>query len=158
MPFGEDGRRGVAFGGRIEQREAGCARPRHAREPRLQRPQFGQHIDDRRALRNGRPLQIVPRGEQLRTQIGFDGSVDFHYVAPQVWAEQRTNLDQQQIEQQRFELSDYTLLNGRLGYRFLQNAAEVSAVGFNLVDVKHRQHPFGQLVGRRVMAMFTYRF
>ena len=48
--------------------------------------------------------------------------------------------------------------HGRLGYRFLQNAAEVSVVGFNLVDVKHRQHPFGQLIGRRVMAMFAYRF
>lgn len=100
----------------------------------------------------------VNAGVQLRTQVGFDGSIDFHYVAPQVWAEQRTNIQQQQIEQQRFELSDYTLLNGRLGYRFLQNAAEVSVVGFNLVDVKHRQHPFGQLIGRRVMAMFAYRF
>ena len=50
------------------------------------------------------------------------------------------------------------LLNARLGYRFLGGAADVSLVGFNLVGVEHRQHPFGQLLGRRVMTMFSYRF
>ncbi len=104
------------------------------------------------------PVHKVNAGIQLRTKVGFDGSVDFHYVAPQVWAEQVTNFGQRQIEQQRFEVSDYTLLDARLGYRFLGNQAEVSANAFNLLDVRHRQHPFGQLIGRRVMAMVTYRF
>jgi iron complex outermembrane receptor protein len=103
-------------------------------------------------------MHKINTGIQLRTKIGIDGSVDFHYVAPQVWAEQVTNFVRQQIERQRFELSDYTLFNGRLGYRFLGNQAEVSINAYNLLDVKHRQHPFGQLVGRRVMGMFTYRF
>lgn len=100
----------------------------------------------------------VNAGVQVRTQVGFDGSIDFHYVSPQVWAEQVTNFARQQVEQQAFQLSDYTLLNARVGYRFLQNKAEVSLMGFNLIDVKHREHPFGQLVGRRTMAMFSYRF
>jgi len=103
-------------------------------------------------------MHKVNAGVQLRTKPGIDGSIDFHYVAPQVWAEQVTNFVRQQIEQQRFELSDYTLLNARLGYRFLGNQAEVSIIGFNVLDVQHRQHPFGQLVGRRVMGMVTYRF
>ena len=97
-------------------------------------------------------------GVQLRTKPGIDGSIDFHYVGSQVWAEQVTNFVRQQIEQQPFALSDYTLLNARLGYRFLKNQAEVAAVGFNLLDIKHREHPFGQLVARRVMAELTYRF
>jgi len=50
------------------------------------------------------------------------------------------------------------LLDARLGYRFLGNQAEISANGFNLLDIRHREHPFGQLVGRRLMAMATYRF
>lgn len=103
-------------------------------------------------------LHKVNAGVQLRTKPGIDGSVDFHYVGPQVWAEQVTNLTRQQIEQRRFDISDYTLLNARLGYRFLGDRAEVSVVGFNLADVKHREHPFGQLVGRRVMGMLAYRF
>jgi outer membrane receptor for ferrienterochelin and colicin len=100
----------------------------------------------------------VNAGIQLRTKAGIDGSIDFHYVAPQVWAEQVTNFVRQQIEQQRFLVSDYTLLNGRLGYRFFGDQAELSVNAFNLLDVQHRQHPFGQLVGRRVMGMATYRF
>jgi iron complex outermembrane receptor protein len=97
-------------------------------------------------------------GVQIRTKIGVDGSMDFHYVAPQVWGEQVTNLARQQIEQRRFDISDYTLFNVRLGYRFLGDRADVSVVGFNLADVKHREHPFGQLVARRVMGMLSYRF
>ena len=100
----------------------------------------------------------VNAGVQLRTKVGFDGSVDFHYVAPQVWAEQVTNFVRQQIEQQALKVSDYTLLDARLGYRFLGNQAEISANAFNLLDIRHRQHPFGQLVGRRLMAMAIYRF
>ena len=100
----------------------------------------------------------VNAGVQLRTKPGIDGSVDFHYVSQQVWAEQVTNFLRQQIERQQFTLSDYTLLNARVGYRFLANQADISAMAFNLLDVKHRQHPFGQLVGRRVMILLTYKF
>ena len=97
-------------------------------------------------------------GVQVRTKLGFDGALDFHYVSPQVWAEQITNFVRQSIEQQQFHLSDYTLLDLRLGYRFFGNQAEISGNAFNIFDVKHREHPFGQLVGRRLMAMATYRF
>jgi len=97
-------------------------------------------------------------GVQLRTKPGIDGSVDFHYVGEQIWAEQVTNFVRQQIESQQFTVSDYTLLNARLGYRFLANQADVSVMGFNLLDVKHREHPFGQLIGRRLMMLLTYRF
>ncbi len=103
-------------------------------------------------------MHKVNAGIQLRTKPGFDGSVDFHYVAPQVWAEQVTDFVRQQISQQAFQLSDYTLLDARVGYRFLSNQAEIGISAFNLLDVKHRQHPFGQLIGRRMMAMATYRF
>ena len=97
-------------------------------------------------------------GVQLRTKPGIDGSIDFHYVGSQVWAEQVTNFVRQQIEQQAFTVSDYTLLNARLGYRFLENQADISAMGWNLLDVRHREHPFGQLIGRRLMVLLTYRF
>lgn len=103
-------------------------------------------------------MHKINAGVQLRTKVGIDGSIDFHYIGSQVWAEQVTNFVRQEIEQRPFDLSDYTLFNARLGYRFLGNQAEVAAVGFNLFDVQHRQHPFGQLLGRRVMGTVTYRF
>jgi iron complex outermembrane receptor protein len=100
----------------------------------------------------------VNAGVQVRTNFGIDGSVDFSYVSPQDWAEQITNIQAQRIEYQTFHLDAYTLLNARIGYRFLQNHAEISGVAFNLLNDQHREHPFGNVIGQRFMGMFTYRF
>ncbi|MBX3206282.1 MAG: TonB-dependent receptor [Labilithrix sp.] len=115
--------------------------------------QLSRIVADQRTSRHK-----VNAGVQLRTQAGFDGSIDFHFVADQFWAEQVTNFVRQQIEQERFRLSEYALVNARVGYRFLSNQADVGLVGFNVLGLEHRQHPFGQLLGRRVMLQFGYRF
>jgi outer membrane receptor for ferrienterochelin and colicin len=103
-------------------------------------------------------MNKVNTGVQVRTKAGVDGSVDFHYVSPQDWAEQVTDVAQQRIVYESFHLDAYALVNARVGYRFLGNHAEVGVVGFNILDDVHREHPFGQLVGRRVMGFLTYRF
>jgi outer membrane receptor for ferrienterochelin and colicin len=100
----------------------------------------------------------VNAGVQVRTPIGIGGSIDFHYVSPQDWAEQVINTQRQRLEFQSFHLAAYTLLNARLGYRFMQNHAEVSAVAFNLLADKHREHPFGQMVDQRLMGFLSYKF
>ncbi len=100
----------------------------------------------------------VNGGVQLRTKFGLNGSVDVHYVSPQDWAEQVTDVTKQQIVYQSFHLDAYTLLNARIGYRFLGNHAEVSGVAFNLLNDQHREHPFGQLIDRRLMGFLSYRF
>ncbi len=98
-------------------------------------------------------------GIQVRVpKSGLNGSIDFHYVSPQDWAEQITNVQLQRIQYQTFHLDAYTLLNARIGYRFLQNHAEISGIAFNLLNDKHLEHPFGELVGQRLMGMFTYQF
>ncbi len=103
-------------------------------------------------------MHKVNTGVQVRTKAGIDGSVDFHYVSPQDWAEQIIDVASQRIVYESFHLDAYALVNARVGYRFLRNHAEVSAAGFNILDNVHREHPFGQLVGRRVMGFLTYRF
>jgi len=100
----------------------------------------------------------INAGVQLRTKPGVDGSIDFHYVSPQTWTEQVIDIQQQRIAYQAFHLDAYSLVNGRVGYRFLKNQAEASVMAFNLLGTEHREHPFGQKVGRRVMGFFTYRF
>src|SRR6185312_7325306 len=94
-------------------------------------------------------------GIQLRSilKLPIDGSVDFSYVSPQTWAEQVTNIALQRIESEQFHIDAYTLLNARLGYRFLKNQAEISGVAFNLLNDEHREHPFGQMIGQRFMGM-----
>jgi iron complex outermembrane receptor protein len=100
----------------------------------------------------------VNTGVQVRTHAGVDGSLDLHIVSAQDWGEQVVDVAQQRIVYQSFHLDPYALVNARIGYRFLRNHAEVSAAGFNILDSVHREHPFGQLVGRRIMGFFTYRF
>ncbi|HTB74333.1 MAG TPA: TonB-dependent receptor, partial [Polyangiaceae bacterium] len=97
-------------------------------------------------------------GVQLRTKAGIDAEVDIHFVSPQSWAEQISDVQKQQVVYQSFYLPSYELLNARVGYRFLRNRAEVSGVAFNLLDDKHREHPFGQIIGRQLMGFFSYRF
>jgi outer membrane receptor for ferrienterochelin and colicin len=97
-------------------------------------------------------------GAQARTRLGFDGEVDFHYVSPQTWGEQVENVSSQRVEEQALHQGAYTLLNARVGYRFFHDRADVGVVGFNLVGDEHREHPFGQVLGRRVMGTFGYRF
>ncbi len=126
----------------IDQDNAGCTQQ-----------QLGRIVADQRTS-----MHKVNAGVQLRTKPGVDASVDFHYISTQAWAEQVADFARQRIEQQQFNLPAYTLLNARLGYRFFGDKAEVSTNAFNLLDIRHREHPFGQLVGRRVMAMATYRF
>ena len=100
----------------------------------------------------------INAGVQLRTKLGIDGSIDFHYVSPQTWAEQVEDIQKQRIEYQSFHLDSYELLNASVGYRFLNNQAEIRGVGFNLLDDQHREHPFGQVIDRRFMALFSYKF
>jgi iron complex outermembrane receptor protein len=97
-------------------------------------------------------------GVQLRTKSGIDAELDIHFVSPQTWDEQISDVQRQQIVYQSFYLPAYELLNARLGYRFYHNHAEISAVGFNLLNDKHREHPFGQIIGRQLMGFFSYRF
>ena len=60
-------------------------------------------------------------------------------------------------------VGSYSLLNVRLGYRFWQQQdeagnrreAEVALSAFNALNDIHREHPYGDLIGSRVMAWLT---
>jgi outer membrane receptor for ferrienterochelin and colicin len=99
-------------------------------------------------------------GTQLRTGFGLEGEITFHYQTSQLWGEQVATLDG--VELQLFELPDYHLLNGRLGFSFLdRKRATVGATVYNalgdVLGAPAQQHPFGNRVGRRFMGTFAYR-
>jgi len=105
------------------------------------------------------PALALNGGTQLRTKFGLDASLDFHYESAADWAEQVVDIQKQQIHYESFHLDPYTLVNLSVGYRFLKNKnAEIRGVGFNILDDEHREHPFGQVVGRRFMGLFSYKF
>jgi outer membrane receptor protein involved in Fe transport len=95
---------------------------------------------------------------QVRTKLGINGELTFHYQSPQTWNEQVATLNG--INYQAYTLPAYTLVNARVGYRFFKDKMEISATVFNaLADVfgdAPQMHPFGNRVGRRFMGFFTY--
>jgi iron complex outermembrane receptor protein len=100
----------------------------------------------------------VNTGIQLRTRAGIDASVDVHYVSAQDWAEQVVNVQRQAIVYESFHVDPYTLVNASVGYRFLRNHGDIRAVAFNLLDDQHREHPFGEVLDRRLMGFFSWKF
>ncbi len=104
-------------------------------------------------------MHKVNAGVQVRTKIGFNGEITFHYQSSEVWNEQVATVDRGIVYEQ-FPLPAYTLLNGKLGFRFYKDKAEVGATVFNaLADVfgpPPQQHPFGNRIGRRVMGFLSY--
>ena len=100
-------------------------------------------------------------GVQVRTKAGLNGEVTFNYQSAQVWNEQVATSTG--IDYKPFPLPAYTLFNARIGYRFFHDRAEISGTVFNALaglgtedGEAPQQHPFGNRVGRRVMAFFSY--
>jgi iron complex outermembrane receptor protein len=100
---------------------------------------------------------MVNGGFQYRAPFGLDISADFSWVSDQVWFEQLLD-PQQGIVFGRFPLRAYAILNARIGWRFLNDQLELAAVGTNLIDDGHREHPYGQPIDRRFMGVVTVRF
>ncbi|MCC6647758.1 MAG: TonB-dependent receptor [Polyangiaceae bacterium] len=101
----------------------------------------------------------VNAGVQARTKPGIDGELTFHYASEQLWSEQQVPTDGSiDIQNRLFAQPGYFLVNGRVGYRFAKDRADVSVVGFNLLNNQHRQHPLGQKVGQRIMGFVSYKF
>ncbi|WP_394824582.1 TonB-dependent receptor domain-containing protein [Pendulispora albinea] len=109
--------------------------------------------DDERTSRHK-----INAGVQVRTKMGFNGELTWHYQSKQVWNEQVATLDG--IVYKQFDVPGYMLLNGRLGYRFYHDKIEVSGTVYNLLGDALgdplQMHPFGNRIGRRFMAFFTY--
>ncbi len=102
--------------------------------------------------------QKVNLGVQVRTKPGIDGEVVFNYVSNQRWVERDLDVKAGALVYRDLPLDGYALLNARIGYRFPGNKAEVSGTVFNLLNNIHQEHPYGQFVGRRLMAFFQYSF
>ena len=78
---------------------------------------------------------------------GFSANLLGHYVG-----ETGRSKDQTFVKVDR-----YTLFNARVGYRFLNDRAEVTVAVFNLFNDGHREYPQGDRIGRRVAANLSIR-
>ncbi len=94
-------------------------------------------------------------GVTYRTPVNLDLSVDLGYVSATTWIEREPSpQDPTQILNLSNPLGDYVVINARVGYRFFKDRLNVAVVGSQLGPA-HAEHPFGNLVSRRVFATFT---
>jgi iron complex outermembrane receptor protein len=121
------------------------------------RPNDPKKVDAARADEQQTSLHKVNGGVQFRTKFGLDSSVDVHWFSKQVWVEQITDL-QRGVVFATFDQPSFILVNGRLGYRILNERLELGVVGTNLAFQHKRQHPFGQPLDTRVLGTAKLRF
>jgi outer membrane receptor for ferrienterochelin and colicin len=89
---------------------------------------------------------------QWRTKANFDLGVDVHYVAAVTWFEKSFDTTQPGgVIFTPYAIPAYTMVDGRVGYRWINDRLETGVAFYNLLGDDHREHPFGNRIGRRVL-------
>ncbi len=87
-----------------------------------------------------------------RTKANIDLSVDAHFVSGVTWVERSFDITQQGgVLFTPYAIPAYTMINGRVAYRFIRERLEGGVAFYNLLGDGHREHPFGNEIGRRVL-------
>ncbi|MCP9438894.1 MAG: TonB-dependent receptor, partial [Nitrospira sp.] len=113
--------------------------------------------------RRGAPHSKVNAGLRAEWLNGMSSEIVLHYVGPATYP-LSDSFDFFNVSPGG-RVSGYTLLNLRAGYRLweqdigdgLRRSAELAVSAFNVLD-DHREHPLGDLIGRRIMGWLTLKF
>jgi iron complex outermembrane receptor protein len=94
-----------------------------------------------------------------RTRSGFDVGMDLHFVSAVTWFEKSFDATRQGgVLFTPYALPAYTMINGRVGYRWLKDKLDTGIAFYNLLGDDHREHPFGNTIGRRVLVTASGNF
>jgi iron complex outermembrane receptor protein len=89
---------------------------------------------------------------QWRTKANFDLGIDVHYVSAVTWVEKSFDVSSPGgVLYTPYGVPAYTMLNGRVSYWWIRNRFETAVAFYNLLGDEHREHPFGNQIGRRVL-------
>jgi len=87
-----------------------------------------------------------------RTRANIDLGLDAHYVSALSWTEGSFDISRPGgVLYTTYPLSAYTLVNGKVAYNWIKDKLETGVAFYNLFDDGHREHPFGNQIGRRVL-------
>ncbi|HYO55682.1 TonB-dependent receptor plug domain-containing protein [Archangium sp.] len=90
-----------------------------------------------------------------RTRHALELGVDAAWASSTTWVEREPSPeDPTHIEPQANPLPAYVVINARVGYTPVKDRVSVALVGSNLGPT-HAQHPFGNRIERRVLALLT---
>jgi iron complex outermembrane receptor protein len=122
-------------------------------------------------VRRGAPRSKVSAGVRTEWDNGLSGEVSYYYVGAATYPiaqsfTQLASFPAAGVTVPGTQVGSYNLLNLRAGYRFWQQKAaagymrdaEVAVSVFNALNDEHKEHPLGDLIGRRVMGWLTLRF
>ncbi len=91
-------------------------------------------------------------GGSYRTPVNLDLGIDGAYTSSTIWVEREpSQLDPTRVTDTTYALADYLVLNARVAYRLFNDRVTVGVVGSQLA-AQHHEHPFGNLIDRRVFA------
>jgi iron complex outermembrane receptor protein len=94
-------------------------------------------------------------GITYRTRQALEFGVDAAWTSSTLWVEREpSSKDPTVIEPLANTLPAYTIINARVGYTPVKDRVSVALVGSNL-GPPHAQHPFGNRIERRVLALLT---
>ena len=87
-----------------------------------------------------------------RTRSNFDLGMDVHFVSALTWFEKSFDITREGgVLFTPYSLPAYTMINGRIGYRWIKDKLETGVAVYNLLGDDHREHPFGNQIGRRIL-------
>jgi len=120
-----------------------------------------QNEDGERLL--GNPLHKANLGVHIRTALGLDVGFDAHYVSDMNITERAFDPVTRDLVKEDCPVDPYALLNGRLGYRALEDRLEIAVSAFNMIGPlrsaqTYREHCYGNALGNRAYTTLTYRF
>jgi iron complex outermembrane receptor protein len=101
------------------------------------------------------PTFKLNAGFVYRTPVKLELSSDVSFVTGTTWVEREPSAqDPTQIANVQNPLAPYTVLNARIAYRFWDDKVSVGVAASQLAP-NHQEHPFGNLVSRRVFAQLS---
>ncbi len=122
-------------------------------------------------VRRGAPRSKVSAGLRAEWENGLSGEIGYYYVGGATYPIAQSlkllaDVPTTGVIVPSERIDSYNLLNMRAGYRFWQQKAaagymrdaEVAVSVFNALNDEHKEHPLGDLIGRRVMGWLTLRF
>ena len=87
-----------------------------------------------------------------RTKTNFDLGLGVHFVSAATWFEKSFDVNSQGgVIFTPYAVPAHTMVNGRVGYRWIKDKLETGVAFYNLLGDEQREHPFGNQIGRRVL-------
>ena len=111
----------------------------------------------------GNPMHKANLGIHIRTALGLDLGLDAHYVSSVNITERAFDPVTRDLISEDCPVDAYSLVNGRLGYRALDDRLEIAFSASNMIgslraEQTYREHCYGNAVGTRAYTTLTYRF